>query len=211
MPLIFEKRNAQGGIIAGWELNESSDELLQLINLSDIDTLQLQSFKIEKRRKEWLATRLLVQMVTNEQPEIKYQPNGQPLLIRPQYHISISHTQDIAVIALHPKHKVAIDVEMINARVGSVANRFISEEEEKMISNTETLLWQTIIWSAKEALFKWWGEKEVDFKKHMRILPFVPSATEPFKIDATVGKTEKEKSLTLQCEYTQSRVMVYHI
>lgn len=207
MPLSFQLYQPDGGALAAWKLTESSTELRQSIDLSPADALQYEHFRVEKRRCEWLASRLLVKHLTGTVPDIRYQPNGKPLLNN--YHISISHTHEIAVVAIHPNHAVTIDVEMITDRVTKVADRFLHPQEWAMIPKQNALLWQTLIWCAKEALFKYWDEQEIDFKEHLRILPFVPTPNQPFIIETLFTKNDIKKELTLIGQYTQTWAMVY--
>ena len=209
MPLLFHHQSPDGGTIAGWGLTEPSEELLQWVTLTAADMELLQAFRIEKRRREWLASRLLVKTVTGIDPVISYLPNGKPYLQKPHQHISISHTNDLAVVVLHPGHQVAVDVEMITPRVTKVADRFLHASEVAMIPLGDALLWQTLIWCAKEALFKYYGQQAIDFKQHFRVMPFVPTPDCPFKIAAYFDKNDNKSELTLMAQYTQTWAMVY--
>jgi len=36
----------------------------------------------------------------------------------------------------------------------------------------DDLLTHALCWSAKEAVYKWYGEKGIEFKKHIHLIPF---------------------------------------
>jgi phosphopantetheinyl transferase len=209
MPLLFHLQSPDGGVLVGWALTDSSEELLQQFRLTSDDMELLQSFRLEKRRREWLASRLLVKTVTGIDPVISYLPNGKPYLLKPHQHISISHTHDLAVVVLHPDHQVAVDVEMITPRVTKVADRFLHASEVAMIPLDNALLWQTLIWCAKEALYKYYGQQGIDFKQHFRVMLFVPTPDQPFEMATCFDKDGVQKKLTLMAQYTQTWAMVY--
>ena len=54
----------------------------------------------------------------------------------------------------------------------------------------------TLLWSAKEAMYKWYGLGEVDFSEMMRTFPFVKGAYGA--IDGLFMKSPLEKQLSLQ-------------
>ena len=83
MPLIKKIAN-QNGIIGLWELKETADDLLKTCKLNPSDTKQLKNFGAERRRKEFLASRLLLQKLLPHCPEIIYQKKtGKPSLKTP--------------------------------------------------------------------------------------------------------------------------------
>ena len=66
MPLI-EKIANQNGTISVWELKETANDLLKTCKLNSADNDRLESFKAEKRQKEFLATRILLQNLLFQQ------------------------------------------------------------------------------------------------------------------------------------------------
>jgi 4'-phosphopantetheinyl transferase EntD len=68
-----------------------------------------------------------------------------------------------------------VDVEEPKEKIVSIANKFITEQEKSIFgmddsSTTSTnFRTPTLIWSAKESVFKWYGEGAVDFKQHIQL------------------------------------------
>ena len=65
---------------------------------------------------------------------------------------------------------VGIDVERITQRLHRVADKFLTREEtgsDPAVMSTEALC---LHWCAKEALYKLYGERLLDFRDHMRVI-----------------------------------------
>ena len=80
--------------------------------------------------------------------------------------------QGTAVLLGGPEKEVGIDVECYGERVRKVAHKFVREDESvSWYKGTET--WSLLLhWSAKETMFKCMNTSDVDFRKHLHILPF---------------------------------------
>jgi phosphopantetheinyl transferase len=209
MPLIYEKTEHNGGRAGIWELTESWQEMMTMLELSAADQEKVLSFKLESRRQEWLGARLLVKYFTGITPQIGYHANGMPFLTNIQSNISISHTRNYAAVALHPTQKVAIDIEYPSDRVLRISNRFIHPDEEKILTPENKTLQLTAIWCAKETLFKWGGQTDVIFKEHLRTHPFTLADDEI--IDATICQYNNLQHLQLHLLLKPHYICVYTI
>jgi 4'-phosphopantetheinyl transferase EntD len=106
-------------------------------------------------------------------------------------------------------HEVGLDLERIDTRIGRVAHKFINEEEQTYISKVspeDLNQFQTIIWSAKETMYKIYGKKELDFKKHMNVEAFKINQK---NIKGLVLKEEEEHQLELQIDNIDNYVLCY--
>lgn len=155
-----------------WKIEESVDKLLKQLPNSESNLPELATISSEKRKREWLAIRLLLREVINENLEIQYLPNGKPLLEESDWNISISHTTGYGAILLSKHTHVGIDIEQISARPRNIQTRFLSEKELAMSNKEDDLFFPLIAWSAKETAFKMLGMEGVDFRGHFQILPF---------------------------------------
>ncbi len=152
-----------GDRVAIWHLTENLDELLDLIELSSEDKQTISQFKLDKRKQEWICSRLLLKQLLNEYPQIGYSTNGKPYLKNSDLHISISHTNGyVAVCAAHSP--TALDIEIGSPRVEKAASRFVHDDEWKFIQDDEKISFLTLIWSAKETLYKYFDEWGVVFR-----------------------------------------------
>lgn len=156
-----------------WKADESLDELLDLLPHPEQYAPGMQRFAAEHRRREWLAVRVLLYVLTGEEKEIAYTPAGKPFLVDGTASISISHTRGyVAVLLGRRNREVGIDIEQYGERVRKVASRFMREDEVPA-SFRDTDTWSLLLhWSAKETMFKCMNTSEVDFRKHLRIFPF---------------------------------------
>jgi phosphopantetheinyl transferase len=125
------------------------------------------------KRLQHLAGRYLLAFLFPDFPmeEILIAGTRKPFLEKEQYHFSISHCGHFAAAILSRTHQVGVDVEMITPRILSIGHKFLSPPEYELAVERggikENL---TLIWSAKEAIFKWYGKGELDFKKHIRLV-----------------------------------------
>jgi phosphopantetheinyl transferase len=172
--LLYKKNLENGGIIAGWKVEESVAELL-LILKNDIELVrQIAQFGSEKRKLEFLATRVLLNTVLNAEKKIAYYPSGAPYLTDKSFNISISHTGIYVTIILHPEKKVGIDIEKISDKVVRVKNKFLSETELDFVLRDCEKTHLTLLWCAKEVLYKIIETEIIDFVVDLRVMPFQP-------------------------------------
>lgn len=141
--------------IAIWHLTETLDELMILWGKSDYPQHFIDA-KADKRRREILATALLLRQYFGYDVELRHAPNGAPIIDKGN--ISISHTATHIAIALHPTRYVGVDIETIGQRAIRVASRFLSPNELALLPDEEdSVAYSTAIhiaWSVKEAIFK---------------------------------------------------------
>lgn len=174
MPL-FKSIPIHNGLLAVWQITESSGELLAFFSPEEVANPAFQKFTYEKRKAEWLATRALLKQMIGSNFEISYSEAGKPVLTHPLYkQISISHSREFVAVLVHQNLAVGLDIESINRNYDSVKNRFLSESELKLANNSALL--QCIYWCAKEAVFKLVKEEGVDFRKQIEVSGFDPEA-----------------------------------
>ena len=64
--------------------------------------------------------------------------------------------------------RVGIDIELINKKVALIQHKFLTEPEISLIEKNN-LQQLTLMWNCKEAVFKWYGNSGVDFKKNIML------------------------------------------
>ena len=77
MPVLFKYTEPLLGV---WKIEESSEELLSMLEQSSEYLPFLQQIKTEKRRQEWLASRVLLKELAGEELLIAYHDDGAPYL-----------------------------------------------------------------------------------------------------------------------------------
>jgi 4'-phosphopantetheinyl transferase len=171
MPIV-KKINTKIGLLGIWKLSESVPDLTSEFNFSNKEKEEFSKNKVDKRKVEYLATRLLLRDLLNEKPEIQYHESGKPILLNSKLNISISHSANFLVVLLS-KNKIGIDVENTQRNIDKIANRFLHEKELKHLKKLENSHSAKILyWSAKEAIFKCTNEQNIQFNEQIFIPEF---------------------------------------
>lgn len=147
-----------------WHIQESEEELLSLLPNRNAIAAEVSNYKSEKRRKEWLATRVL--FYRNEAPvaAISYKPSGCPFLLKARHsQISISHSRQYVCILLSYK-PASVDIEGFSPKAFLLRDRFARKTELRHPTDIDQEHWATMLWSAKEAVYKLSGKPELRFK-----------------------------------------------
>ncbi len=105
-----------------------------------------------KRRKEELGGALLIDHLGIRE-DIRYLENGKPVV--EDGHISISHTEDLVGLVFSPS-PVGLDIQSPTPKLFNIKDKYCNEGELQLWG--ESLEKLTLIWSAKEAIFKVYGE-----------------------------------------------------
>ena len=178
--MLLEKIVENDATIAIWEITETVPELLDLLHNKKTYSADLTKFTTEKRKKEWLATRILVETICGKDKIVAYNDKGKPYLTDNSFHISISHTSNFVAVIAHASREVGIDIEQISDRICRLKERFLHKEDLLHINSVQETIHLLLYWSAKEVLFKMMNEENVDFTEHLRIFPFTPQTTGTF-------------------------------
>ena len=135
-----------------WKITETAEELSELTYGGQTLLNEAQrKFKSEERRKEWLATRALLQSTPYKKCKIVYGNNGAPMLTDSDRHIGISHTKELVAIAISDTH-IGIDIEFGERDALKVAKLFLTEKECGTLDNNKDEALR--LWTTKEAAFK---------------------------------------------------------
>jgi 4'-phosphopantetheinyl transferase len=179
MPFV-KKIEIKNGILGIWEMTESAESLSSSFHFSEKEEVEFQKFKSEKRKVEFLATRLLLQQLLNIKTEIAYQKSGRPELKNSLLQISVSHSAQLVTIVIS-NNSVGIDVENVTRQIDRVTKRFLHPEELAWIEKSENGQFLKILfWCAKEAIFKCSCQSGVQFDTQIFISPFEFGKTDFF-------------------------------
>jgi len=170
MPVYQHKNISKNSKLGIWFINETSEQLTKLAEKEKINLTNLPQVKNENRVKQWLATRLLLNDFFTS-VDIIYDEKGKPFLSN-DWNISISHSGDYVAIILNENKNCGIDIEKISSKVKRIKHKFLNETDLKNITTEQGL---TIYWGAKEALYKYYGKKEVLFIENLFIEDFSSS------------------------------------
>ena len=168
MPIQFSNQISEQTVVYIWEITENTEELMQLS--SALPTIP-NTYMTEKRWREQLAARALISYACKELGlpiiDIRKDEFGKPWLVGSDWHFSISHTERFIAIVLDAERPVGIDLEKPSPKVSKVLARICSEQELNNVK--DSTFEHCVLWSAKEALYKLYGKRKVDFKQHLQI------------------------------------------
>jgi len=207
--MLLKKTVENDATIAIWEITETVPELLDLLHNKKTYSTDLTKFTTDKRKKEWLAARILVENICGKNKIIAYNEKGKPYLTDQSFHISISHTSNFVAVIAHPTREVSIDIEQISDRVCKLKERFLHKDELSHIDSAQETIHLLLHWGAKEVLFKMMNEENVDFTEHLRIFPFTPETNGIF-----LGKemrTKQQENYTFAYCIKDSFVLVWSV
>lgn len=180
MPLFFQQQVNPDTRLAIWKIEE--EEAFFKVPLQ-------RSITHPHKRLQHLAGRYLLKLLYPGFPVqlIQIADTRKPYLENELFHFSISHCGDFAAVIVSTRNRVGVDIERASAKIERIQHKFLSEEEMKIVNGQWSLVSTeienfdktapltslsaplTLIWSCKEAVFKWYGSGEVDFKKHMQV------------------------------------------
>jgi len=189
-------------------LEEDSESLLARLSFKE-RYLPVIEKMTENRKREWLTIRVLLKELLGEEKEILYNSFGKPYLSDNSFHISISHTKGYAALIFNKEKEVAIDIEKMTAKVENVRKRFVNEEEEKSLSQSNERIHLILYWSAKESIYKRLGVDNVDFKLHLQIQPFEPILGEWSEFDAYETRTKDQNCFKIKYFVHEDYVLTY--
>jgi phosphopantetheinyl transferase len=171
MPLLIYQSNfTNTARLLVWEASESTEVLYGMVKWDEQMASEYTSVKLEKRKREWLTSRILLQLAI-PQAKLYFESTGKPML-EGRMNISISHCGDLAGVVVS-ETSVGLDIQGVDEKLEKIATRFCHPKElTRAMEQRDYLEYITIIWSAKEAVFKYFGEK-VTFNEDMILRPFL--------------------------------------
>lgn len=205
---ILRRKVADQTLYAIWEITESVEELHSQIWLRPDEEELYGSFLAEDRKKQWLAYRILIRslMLPGDYPVI-YDNAGKPFLAGSEYHISVTHSHELAAVMISRRHRVGIDIEKIKPRIARVKEKFLNQAETESIGDKVTPELLTVAWSAKEALYKLYGARDLDFKKN--IILKLPDLARSNEFEGLIQLEDHSETYTLQSSLFRDFVLVY--
>jgi len=155
-----------------WKIEESISKLQEGIFLSENSTTRLNSMKSQLHQRGFLSIRHLLKEVGYTDADLIYDEFGKPHLKNGKF-ISITHSFTFTAIIVSDKFHVGIDIEKQREKILKIAHKFTPFEEYKTIANVDALISKlTIVWGAKESLYKIYGKKKLLFLHHIYIEDF---------------------------------------
>ncbi|MCW3115532.1 MAG: 4-phosphopantetheinyl transferase superfamily protein [Segetibacter sp.] len=205
MPLFYQQNINETTRLAVWEINE--DE-----SFFDLSVPLQRHITHPHKRLQHLAGRYLLPFLFPDFPthEIEVADTRKPFLRNEQYHFSISHCSKYAAAIVSSTKRVGIDVELITPRLEKIKKKFLHPDELRFVNSqleSRQLNILSVLWSAKEAMYKWYGAGEVDFSEMLKTFPF--QLNNEGLIDASFIKFDFQQKLTLHYKLMEELTLVW--
>ncbi len=205
MPLFYQQNINETTRLAIWKIEETEDFFLSKVPLQ-------REITHPNKRVQHLAGRYLLPFLFNDFPhkEIEIADTRKPFLPNEEYHFSISHCSTYASAIASRDCRVGVDIELTTPRLEKIKPKFLHADELRFVNlqlPAQQLKLLSILWSAKEAMYKWYGAGSVDFSEMMRTFPF--QLTHEGNIDAAFIKNDLQQKLLLHYKLIEELTLVW--
>ena len=186
MPIFFQQQINPDTRLGIWKIEETDLFFKENVPLH-------RDVTHPHKRLQHLAGRFLLQFLFPDFPYslIQLAETRKPFLPEEQYHFSISHCGDYAAAIVSRSTRVGIDVEIPTPKIARIREKFLSAREIDLFGvsedQEETYRKLTTLWSAKEAVYKWYGDGKVDFSEQIRLQSL---SNDPGEITCHFTKTD---------------------
>ena len=200
MPILDKDISIHNNVLL-WKITESWTELIGLFeNDTEINAV-IQNFESESKKQQFLASRLLLKVEFGNW-KTHHNPNGKPHPINNSSEISITHDRGIAGI-IKSMNPCGIDIQAITPKVIRVKSKFVNENDFYSTSEKEKDL--TILWCAKETLYKIHGNPNIFFKEHI----IIEESDEENILIGKIIHPEYRKDYKLKVHFIENYCLVY--
>ncbi len=197
MPLLNKEHHSKGFVVGFWKIDENLQALEEMMDFNDYDRRYYKRFLVDKRRKHWLASRLLLKdLAGGKFSPVLYNQDGKPYFSSGEGYFSLSHAGNMAAAIFSDMVPVGIDIERITPKLMKVKDRFLSNDELDIRLEGDYLDYLCLGWCGKEALYKIHGERKLDFREHM-MLKF-PKISGSGQFYGAIRSEKQELSFELQ-------------
>jgi phosphopantetheinyl transferase len=168
MAIFFQQDIDKYTRLGIWKIEEPEEFFLNLVPLH-------REITHPHKRLQHLAGRWLLKYLFPAFPVglIQIADTRKPFLENEAYHFSISHCGDYAAVIVSEKYRVGVDIELPSPKVERIRHKFLHREELALLQqkDMDSVIPLTLMWSCKEAVFKWWSYGNVDFSDQIRLSP----------------------------------------
>ena len=153
-----------------WKIEDSLQKLSEGINLTEHSTKRLASMKSEIHQRGFLSIRHLLKAAGYTDFNLFYSENGKPHLTDKK-HISITHSFNYSAIIISDV-EVGIDMEKNREKIKIIQDKFVNFERGFIHEDDDYIEQLTVIWGAKESLYKIYPYGGLTFKNDIDINSF---------------------------------------
>lgn len=206
MPLFYQHTINESTSLALWHITEPEEFFTNEVCLKN-------TVSHPHKRLQHLAGRYLLKYLQPDFPfdSILIGASKKPELPENEFHFSISHCGDFAAAIISDQHLVGIDVELITPKIEKVKEKFLNFGELELLkknrfseTNIELI---TLLWSAKEAMYKWYGKGVISFKRNL-LIKQIQNNQEGGILNAQFSK-DFEKDLEIEYRFFDSLCLAW--
>lgn len=181
MPLYKTITVDEGTKVLIWKIEETLDWLSDGIELTSNCQSRVDGMKSEIHKRGFMSIRHLFAELGYTDHDLYYDENGKPHL-RDGKCISITHSFNFTAIIIS-EDEVGVDIEKQRDKILKIAEKFTPLKEYHTLANEEALIRKlTIVWGAKESIYKLYAQPGLGFLQHINIADF------DFDTKKTTGK-----------------------
>jgi 4'-phosphopantetheinyl transferase EntD len=169
MPLFYQHIIDEDTRLGIWRIEEPEAFFLEKVPVK-------KEVSHPYKRLQHLAGRYLLPVLQPDFPlaSIEIADTRKPFLPGEKYHFSISHCGNHAAAIVSSSSRVGVDIEMVTPRMQSIKSKFLHPKELEYLLEFEEMTQLhlellCLLWSAKESVYKWHGNGQLDFSEHMQL------------------------------------------
>lgn len=170
MPLYKTIKPNNHTTIYVWKIEESLSDLAENMPLTANSDNRLISMKSDLHKRGFLSVRHLLKAAGYSDFDLYYNDNGKPNLKNGK-NISITHSFTFSAIAISDA-AVGIDIEKNREKIKIIQHRFVNFEKGFIHKDDDYIEQLTVIWGAKESLYKIYPFGGLTFKNDIDINSF---------------------------------------
>ena len=170
MPLYKTINPNKSTKIFVWKIEESYDDLYKGIELNEHSSKRLDGMRSQLHQRAFLSVRHLLKLAGYSDFDLYYNQYGKPLLIDKK-HISITHSHQFSAIIISDID-IGIDIEKNRSKIIRIQDKFVNTNVDSL-SDEDIVKQLTVIWGAKEAMYKTYPYGGLSFHNHISIDPFL--------------------------------------
>lgn len=172
-----------------WKIEETFEELYKGVNLTENCDRRVREMKSVLHKKGFVSIRHLMALEGYKDHDLYYDDNGKPHLTDQNY-ISITHSFNFSAIVISDV-EVGIDIEKHRSKILRIAHKFTPVEEYRTIANEDALIRKlTLVWCAKESLYKSFSHPGLSFIHNIYVEDFRLTDTQTKAGVIFCGKSE---------------------
>ncbi len=155
-----------------WKIEESFEDLAINIDLTENSQNRVNGMKSDLHRRGFMSIRHLLAIVGYVDADLYYDDFGKPHLKNGKF-ISITHSFIFTAIIVSDTTRVGIDIEKQRDKILRIAHKFTTTEDYDHLTNEQDLVRKlTIVWGAKESLYKIYEQEGLSFLQHIYVEDF---------------------------------------